>query len=265
VDRPRERIFNVPAIILAMGLLFGVIHALMWYFLDEEETNLVLLTFAFIPARYEFTVLAGEPWFTGWGAAVWSFVTYAFLHSDLNHLLFNLVWLLAFGAALARRFGAWRFVLFFAFTSIAGALAHLFTHVGEFGPMIGASAGITGAMGAVMRFMFQPGGGINVLAARRGELAQAPAMPLGAMLRNRRVLIVLVVSVGVFVLFGLRIFSLPGVTQTIAWEAHVGGFVAGLLALGLFDPVRAADDATDPESASSEASASEPVQDYEGR
>jgi membrane associated rhomboid family serine protease len=182
-------------------------------------------------------VLAAEPWTIGWGAAVWTFVTYALIHADLTHLFFNLVWLLAFGTAVARRFGAPRFIAFFMLTAAAGAATHLVTHLGELVPMIGASAGISGAMGAALRFIFQSSGRLNVLASRDGELYRAPAMPLAAMLRNRRVLFILLVSVGVYVLFGLRFFALPGVEQDIAWEAHVGGFLAGLFAFTLFDPI----------------------------
>ena len=122
-------------------------------------------------------------------------------------------------------------------TAAAGAATHLVTHLGELVPVIGASAGISGAMGAVLRFVFQSSGRLNILATRDGELHRAPAMPLAAMLRNRRVLFILLVSVGVYTLFGLRIFALPGIEHDIAWEAHVGGFLAGLFAFTLFDPI----------------------------
>jgi membrane associated rhomboid family serine protease len=38
-------------------------------------------------------------------------------------------------------------------------------------------------------------------------------------------------------LFGVGSFSLPGGEQSIAWEAHIGGFLAGLLLFSVFDPV----------------------------
>jgi membrane associated rhomboid family serine protease len=50
-------------------------------------------------------------------------------------------------------------------------------------------------------------------------------------------LFILLVSIGVYALFGLQIFALPGIEQSIAWEAHIGGFLVGLLAFSLFDPV----------------------------
>src|SRR5262245_65853199 len=86
------------------------------------------------------------------GADVWTFVTYAFIHADWTHLLVNSIWLLPFGSAVARRFGAVRFLAFFAVAAAAGAALHLATHAGEQFPMIGASAAISGTMAAAMRF-----------------------------------------------------------------------------------------------------------------
>src|SRR5262249_12086554 len=159
------------------------------------------------PGRYDSSILATEPWTTGWGAAVWSFVTYAFIHSNLSHLFFNLIWLFAFGSAVARRFGTTRFVLFFLTACAAGAATHLVTHYGELVPMVGASAGISGAMGAVLRFVFGSGGQLNVLVEPDGEIRHARAIPLAQMVRNRRVLLILGISIGVYVLFGLQIFA----------------------------------------------------------
>ena len=92
---------------------------------------------AFIPARYDSNILANAAWPGGTAADIWTFVTYALLHADWMHLLFNSVWLLAFGTPLARRFGAARFLAFCAVTAAAGALAHLMTHFGQMVPMVG--------------------------------------------------------------------------------------------------------------------------------
>jgi membrane associated rhomboid family serine protease len=59
------------------------------------------------------------------------------------------------------------------------------------------------------------------------------------MLRDPRILAYQAVWFGVNLLFGLGAVSMPGLDGgAIAWEAHVGGFLAGLLAFSLFDPVR---------------------------
>jgi membrane associated rhomboid family serine protease len=239
--------FNVPIVVLATVALLGFVHAVCVLILTQDETTEFLLIFSFIPARYDWAVLASEPWTRGWGAAVWTFVTYAFIHADLNHLFFNAVWLLAFGTPVARRFGSLRFAAFFATTAAAGAAVHLATHFGELLPMIGASASISGAMAAAMRFVFQRGGPLGLLRNRDEAAYHVPAAPLGAMLRDPRVLAFLLVWFGVNILFGMGTIAMPGMQQSVAWEAHIGGFLAGLLAFPIFDPVRHSRLPIDPE------------------
>jgi membrane associated rhomboid family serine protease len=175
-------------------------------------------------------------WPGGVAADLWTFVTYALLHADLSHLLLNGVWLLAFCAPVARRFGTMRFLAFMAATAIAGAVAHLVTHFGELLPMVGASASISGAMAAAMRFAFQRGGPLGAL-RDSDEAYRVPAVPLAVCLRDPRVLAFLLVWFGVNALFGFISLGGPGMDQSVAWQAHIGGFLAGLLAFSAFDPV----------------------------
>jgi membrane associated rhomboid family serine protease len=130
-----------------------------------------------------------------------------------------------------------RFLAFFAVTAAAGAAAHLATHVGEFVPVVGASAAISGTMAAAMRFAFQRGGPLVSWHDREGQPDLVPAASLIDALRDRRVLAFLVVWFGLNVLFGLGSLSMSGSDQTVAWQAHVGGFLAGLLLFAMFDPV----------------------------
>ena len=236
VHPPRERIFNVPLIVVLMVAAIGLVHGVFVLLLTQEQQTAALVLFAFIPARYDLAVLAAEPWWIGWGPAIWTFVTYALLHGDLNHLFFNAVWLLAFGTPVARRFGALRFSLFCIVTAAAGAAVHLATHLGEPLPMIGASAAISGAMAAAMRFAFQPGGPLG-LWGREEEAYRVPAVPLTVAFRDRRLLAFLLVWFGVNALSGLGLFRMPGIEQAVAWQAHIGGFVAGLIGFAIFDPV----------------------------
>ncbi len=237
----REPILNVPPVVVATLGAIGLVHAVRALLLSQRADLEVLLLFAFIPARYEPSILPGGVLPGGFGADVWTFVSYAFIHADLLHLGVNAVWLLAFCTPLARRFGALRFLAFFAVTAAAGAAAHLATHSGELVPMIGASAAISGAMAAAMRFAFQRGGPIW----RRGDAQgdRVPALSLGAVLRDPRILAFFAVWFAINLLFGLGSLPIAGADQSIAWQAHVGGFLAGLLLFGLFDPVRAESEA----------------------
>jgi membrane associated rhomboid family serine protease len=234
VTQTRQPIFNVPAIVVAVLAALFAVHLVRVFVLPPRAELEFLLLFAFIPARYDASLLMPMP--GGLAADIWTFVSYAFIHADFMHLGFNSIWLLAFGTPVARRFGAWRFLAFFAVTAAAGAALHLATHAGEVLPMVGASASISGAMAASMRFAFQHGGPIW----SRGndpEVYRLPALPLGEALRDRRIVIFLVVWFGLNFLFGLGSLSITGSEQSVAWQAHIGGFVAGLLLFGLFDPV----------------------------
>ncbi len=232
----REPLFNIPPVIVAVLALLALIHAVRMLLLTDDQDIVFLLSFAFIPARYDTSVVLGGALPGGAGAEVWSFVTYSLIHADWTHLGVNAVWLLPFGSAVARRFGALRFLAFFAVTSAAGAALHLATHAGEPFPMIGASAAISGAMAAAMRFAFQRGGPLGLLRGADEQAYRVPAVPLTGVLSDARVLIFVAVWFGINILFGLGSLPITGSEQTVAWQAHIGGFLAGLLLFSWFDP-----------------------------
>ena len=237
---PSEPIFNVPGIVAVLIAALVLVHGVREWVLSADADNDLLWLFAFVPVRYQSSVL-GEGAFPGGVAAdVWTFVTYALLHGSWTHLILNSVWLLAFGTPVARRFGTARFLAFFAVTAAGGALAHLAVHAGMRVPMIGASAAISGFMAAAIRFAFQRGGPLRLIGNDPNDAYRVPALPLIAVLRDGRVLIFLGVWFGLNLLVGLGSLGIDGSDQAIAWQAHIGGFVAGLLAFALFDPIKAA-------------------------
>ena len=234
----REPIFNVPLVVIATVGVLVLVHALRALVLTDEQDVNFLLTFAFIPARYgtDMGVVGAFP--GGFAADLWTFFTYAFIHADLTHLGLNLAWLIPFGTALARRFGPWRYVVFMLVTAAVGALAHLLTHLGALEPMIGASAAISGAMAAAMRFVFRRDGPVAHWRERSDAAFRVPAASLAATLRDPRFLLFLAVWLGLNVLFGSGTITFgTDAGQEIAWQAHVGGFFAGLLLFDAFDPV----------------------------
>jgi membrane associated rhomboid family serine protease len=237
VTRSSEPIFNVPAIVLAIIGIFVLVRAGEEFLLSNEEDLAFLYYFAFVPARYDSTLLPPESFPGGVGAEIWTFVTYAFIHGDVTHLAMNSVWFLPFGSAVARRFGNLRVIGFFAVTAAAGAFTHLVTHHGEPMPMIGASAAVSGFMAGAIRFAFQQGGPLTMFRGDDSVAYSVPAAPLLLALRDPRILVFLFAWFGLNLLFGVGSVSLPGGEQSIAWQAHIGGFVAGLVLFSLFDPV----------------------------
>lgn len=232
----REPLFNIPSVIIAALALLALIHVVRTMVLSDEQDIQFLLTFAFIPARYDSSVLLDGPLPGGFGAELWTFITYSLIHADWMHFGVNAIWLLPFGSAVARRFGALRFIAFFVVTAAAGALLHLATHAGEQYPMIGASAAISGTMAAAMRFAFQRGGPLSMLRTDDEGAYHVPALPLTHVLRDARVLIFLAVWFGINIIFGVGSVSFTGSDQPVAWQAHIGGFLAGLILFSWFDP-----------------------------
>jgi membrane associated rhomboid family serine protease len=235
VKQSAEPIFNVPPIVLATAGALVFVHAARILFLSPEQDLDFLLEFAFIPARYGGDLvgrLPGSP-----GAEIWTFVTYALIHANLLHLGINVAWLLPFGSAIARRFGPLRFLGLLAVTSAAGAGAQLIGHWGEAESMVGASGAISGLMGAAVRFVFQRNGPLAFFDPHHLDAYRVPAKPLVAALSEPRVVTFLLVWFGINLAVGIGTMSMPGVEQSVAWEAHIGGLVAGLLLFPLFDPV----------------------------
>ena len=231
---PHEPILTLPPALTAYIVLLAVIH--LRVLLPPEWENWTIDVFGFIPKRYD-SALVDLTFPGGAGAKVWTFVTYSLLHANLTHLGFNVLWLLPFGSALARRFGALRFFLFMAVTAVAGALAHLVTHEHAVAPMIGASASVSGTMAAAIRFAFVKGSFLSFNRGDADEAAKVPALSLARALRNPRVLAFLLVWFGVNLIFGIGSIAIGTEGASVAWQAHIGGFFAGLVLFSLFDPV----------------------------
>lgn len=219
---PRPPAFNVPAVVVGSCLLLLVVHGAFEWVADRDIQIWVIERFAFIPVF--FTVPAErlpEPF-----ARFISPFSYTLLHGSWTHLLVNLVWLLAFGSAVARRVGTMRFLALAFIGSACGAALHFLLHMQENIPMIGASAAISAFMGATLRFAFSPG-------ADREQIVASPRLPLLASLRNRGIVTFVLIWFAINFVAGSGLL-LPG-GPSIAWEAHIGGFLLGWLGFALFD------------------------------
>jgi membrane associated rhomboid family serine protease len=240
VIKTSEPIFNVPSIVLAIIAICALVRAGEEFLLTSEEDVTFIYCFGFVPARYDSSLLPiGVVVPGGFGAAIWTFVTYAFIHGDITHLGMNAIWFLPFGSAVARRFGNLRVLGFFATTAAAGALMHLVTNWGVPIPMIGASAAVSGFMAGAIRFAFQHDGPLTMFRENDPAAYRVPAASLSTALRDSRIIVFLLAWFGLNLLFGAIGVGSPSGEQSIAWQAHIGGFVAGLLLFPLFDPVPA--------------------------
>ncbi len=223
-----EPILNVPRAVTAAAALMVAIQLIRGLLPDDVDLT-VLLALAFIPARYS-GAAAELP--GGYLTCFTSFFTYMVVHAGWVHLVVNVLWMLAFGSAVARRLGDRKFVLFSVLCGVAGAFTHLAFHFGEMAPVVGASAAISGQMAGALRFIFK----IKPAPGRMApDFIAAPLMGLAETWRDHRILLFLVLWVAINAYFGLSAVRIAGQEGGIAWEAHIGGFLFGLLTFGLFD------------------------------
>jgi rhomboid family protein len=150
----------------------------------------------------------------------WStLVTSMFLHGGWMHLGGNMLYLWIFGDNLEKVMGHVRFLVFYLVCGVAAALAHIAFNTRSNVPTVGASGAISGILGGYM--MMFPRNRVRVLTNR--GVAAVPAF----------------VMLGLWIVIQL-VSGLGAVATTeetgggVAFMAHVGGFVAGLILVKLF-------------------------------
>lgn len=154
-----------------------------------------------------------QGWEAVWPGQKWAmFLTYAFVHGGLLHMIFNMLILVHLSRETVARVGSGGFALFFAVTAAGGAAAFWLLG-GSQGPMVGASGAVFGLFGATMFWDWQ----------RR----RAAGMPVQPVLRLALGLILMNVILWVLV------------QGLLAWQAHLGGFLAGVAAAALATPTLA--------------------------
>jgi membrane associated rhomboid family serine protease len=238
----RQPILLLPPVVTALGAAIVVIHLVRVAFFNESGLDPLVLWGGFLPLR----LLLPEALPGGMLPLLWTPFTHAFLHGNLEHLLFNVAWLAIFGTPVARRYGPRATLVVFLVCAAAGAAAFAAVTLGDGAVLIGASGGIAGLTGAAMRFVFQP-----VITTRHPETGQV--IVLGRRLAGPRELWRNTRSryfILIWVVLNAAVPLLPAFTGgilEIAWQAHLGGFFGGLFLVPLFErhPAQEASDERD--------------------
>ena len=137
------------------------------------------------------------------------FVTYAFLHGGFLHLIGNMIAVLALGGIVVARIGQQGFLLLYALTAIGGAAGFALLS-GSTSPMIGASGAVFGLLGAWKFWEWQ------VRRKMRADMGPLWRSLLG--------------------LAALNVLLWVLLSGLLAWEAHLGGFVTGVLFAAIVTP-----------------------------
>lgn len=143
--------------------------------------------------------------------------SHMFAHGPLVHIMMNMVALVSIGGPLVARLGrppgAWlRFLLLFVLSALAGTSLFLALHPHGTVPMLGASGALYGLLGLLLRLPPEPG----------------PLQPLRSPRMRRAVIAMIKENLWLFALLILPGLLLAG-HGGLAWEAHLGGLLFGLL------------------------------------
>jgi hypothetical protein len=208
---------NFPAVnVLIIGLN---IVAFLWELLQGPNLKEVFHLYGMVPLRYSNPELAAH--FTSFQQYL-PFLTSMFLHGGFLHIIMNMWFLYIFGDNIEDRLGHIRYLVFYLFCGVAAGLVHLFSNWNSNIPTIGASGAISGVMGAYL-----------LLYPRSKILTLIPIFFFFQFVEIPAFIFL------VFWLF-LQLFSAsftPTNVGGVAFWAHIGGFVAGLIFIKLFDAI----------------------------
>lgn len=208
-DIPSRRFPFVTYSIIAVNIVVFMFEATM----SKEQLQAFFELIAVIPAEYT-AFLRGEPVpLLKLLAAPFASM---FLHGGWMHLFGNMWFLYLFGDNVEDAMGHSRFLLFYLLTGLAATVAHIFVNPLSPIPIVGASGAISGVVGAY--FLMFPTARVLTL------------VPIFFFVDI--VLLPAVVFIGMWFLFqfwsGLLSLAVPHLGG-VAWWAHIGGFIAGLI------------------------------------
>ena len=181
-----------------------------------QSLDKFIFIYGLVPARYSVPQLA--EYFTA-GQQAMAFLTFMFLHGGLLHLLGNMWSLYIFGDNVEDHLGHFRYLAFYLLCGLASGISHLVLNWHSEIPTIGASGAIAGVMGAYF-----------VLYPKAKVLTLVPIF-----------IFIQFVELPAFIFLGIwfliQFLSAAGDSAQsggIAWWAHIGGFVFGIVFLKLF-------------------------------
>jgi membrane associated rhomboid family serine protease len=210
-----DRVSGGPAALVTLGL---VILCVLAFLFELSQPSGALQSFiqawGVVPREYTLaTDIAPTIPLPFWS----TLITSMFLHGGWMHLGGNMLYLWIFGDNLEKVMGHARFLFFYLACGIAAGLAHILVSGGSNVPTVGASGAISGVLGGYI--VLFPRNQVRVLT--RGGIVALPAMA------------VLGFWIVIQLINGLGSLAVQTETGGVAYMAHVGGFVAGVVLVKL--------------------------------
>jgi membrane associated rhomboid family serine protease len=201
---------NVPVINYLLIAANVIVFIFQWLAGPYEET--LVYQFALIPANFVSSLSLGD---------ITDIFTSMFMHAGLAHIGGNMLYLWIFGDNVEDSMGSGRYLLFYMVGGTVASLTHIITNPGSQIPTVGASGAIAAVLGAYL-----------VLYPQSKVLT---IIPLGFFLRMTLVPASIVLGLWFVLQFFSGVFSLGGSdVGGVAFWAHIGGFVAGVVMAKLF-------------------------------
>lgn len=202
-----EPFFNfgkIPPFTKTITAALILIHAAITFGLDKLTALELINKWGFIPSNFT----APESW--NW-LTLLTPITYNFIHSDWTHLGFNAIMCLALCTFVERMFSTKTTIRFFFLCGALGAAVFFVLNPTTESPVIGASGSISGLFAAALMMMYEQGR----MGKFTGKLANKGPWPIIA------------IWAGIMIFIGM----ISG--GSVAWEAHLGGFLAGAVLYSL--------------------------------
>lgn len=188
-----------------------------------RHLNAVIFEFGIVPAHYTPSAVGRM----GPGGIIIPVFASMFLHAGWLHLIGNMLFLFVFGRSIEDRFGHLKFLLIYFASGFGAAVAHIALNAGSRVPTIGASGAIAGVLGAY--FICFPSARITTL------------IPLFIIFWKVELPAVLLLGYWFLIQFvsGYEGLAIQSATQGgVAWWAHVGGFLIGMMLAFMLRPAR---------------------------
>jgi membrane associated rhomboid family serine protease len=185
-----------------------------------EHLQQIAYLFGIVPARY-----THPDWALNVGFPVdnyWPFLTTIFLHAGFLHLASNMWFLWIFGDNVEDRLGRGRFLAFYLFCGIVAGVVHTWTNSHSVVPAVGASGAIAGVLGAY------------IVLFPRARIQTLLLLVFWPIFFELPAMFYVLYWFAIQLLNGTATLLAPEQMGGVAWWAHVGGFVAGVLSVTLF-------------------------------